>query len=196
MTRPKTGALIAIALVAGLAAGCATTDSDLTPDAVRFHITGVSDVSLAGVDLSYVTSPADLSAADLLRITASLERGTLPLELTVHVAALNPGSNPAATLTRLGWTLQLAGRDASSGVLNDPIDLPAGVATDLGVPVEADLHGLFSGNARDLVQRVITDLGAGGGPIDLRLLTRPEVETAYGPIPYPDPFVISTEVVP
>ncbi len=187
---------VTMGLVIGLAVGCATTDRTIVPDAVRFHITGVSDVSLGGVDLNYVKAPGDLSASDLLALTASTGRGTLPLELTLHVAADNPESNPSAVLTRLEWTLQIEGRDAGSGVFSDPVELPAGVTTDIAVPLQVDVQPLLGAEARDDVARILGDIGAGGGPLRLRLLARPVVETPYGTIRYPDPIVITTNALP
>lgn len=186
---------LALAMTTG-GLGCASAPPGVAPAGVRFHITGVSDVSLGGVDLSYVSRPSELSAAEMMRLTAELERGTFPLQATVHVDALNPDSNPTATLTRLGWTLRLAGRDTSSGAFTDPVDLPSGVTTDVAVPVHVDLARFFKGDARELLGRALNMIGAGGGPGGVSLLARLEVETPYGSIPYPDPILIDSETLP
>jgi hypothetical protein len=188
---------LAVAAVPLLAlAGCATLQQLAALREVDFAIDRVADVRLAGIDLSRVRSYSDLSAADAGRLTLAVSQRELPMSFDVVVRALNPEDNSVdARLVRMEWTLLLQERETLSGTFADETVLPRGEPVDLPIGVSLDLIDFFQGSARDLLDLALDIAGQGGEPTEVTLRAVPTVDTALGPIRYPDPItIVSREV--
>ena len=189
------------ALTASLASllalgGCATLQQLAALRDVDFSIDRVADVRLAGIDLSRVRSYSDLSAADAGRLALAVSQRELPMSFDVHVQALNPEDNSVdARLVRMDWTLLLQERETLSGTFADETVLPRGVPVDVPIGVSLDLIDFFEGSARDLFDLAMDIAGQGGEPTEVTLRAVPTVDTALGPIRYPQPItIVSREV--
>ncbi len=187
-----------ILLVMGVAtlAGCATLQQIAALRDVDFSVDRVSDLRLAGVDVSGVRSYSDLGVADAGRLALAISQGSLPTEFQLHLTARNPADNSVdARLVSMDWTLLLQDKETLSGVFADETLLPRGQATDVPISISLDLVDFFQGNARDLVNLALSLTGQGGAPTDVALRATPTVETAIGPIRYPRPItIVSREV--
>lgn len=180
----------AVAAVA-LLSGCATLQQVLALRDVDFSVDRVSDVRLASVDLSRVSTFDDIGALDAGRLALAVSRRELPLELTVHLTAENPADNSVdARLVRMDWTLLLQGKETLSGVFADETLLRPGQPTDVPIGVSLNLVDFFEGSARDLAELVLTLAGREGTPQEITLRATPTVDTALGPIRYPEPITI------
>lgn len=187
-------ALVAVAVVVtAAAAGCATLQEIAALRHVAFALDRTSDVTLAGVRVDRLREYEDLSAGEVARIAQALAGGELPLSLTVHVRADNPEDNVTARLVRMDWTLLIRERETVSGVLEEEYRLPPGESTDVPVRVSLDLREFFEGSARDLVAIGLDAAGRGGPPRGIALRAVPVIDTALGPIRYPNPIVIGVE---
>jgi hypothetical protein len=185
---------VAIALLVLVLPGCATLQEIMALNQVRFDLTRVSSLQLAGVELDRVTRFEELGAGDVLRIGSALASGRLPLDATLHVRADNPDDNPTARLLALDWTLFLQDRETIGGGLEQEVVLPAGEVTDVPLRVSLDLLEFYDGGARELVNLVLNLTGAGGEPVGVRLEAMPTVQTPLGPIRYPQPIVMGGQV--
>jgi len=187
--------LPALALAVALS-GCATLQQLAALRSVDFSIDRVSNVRLAGVDLSSVSSYRDLGIADIGRLTLAASQRQLPMDFQLHLTAANPADNSAdARLVRLDWTLLLQGRETISGVFADETLLRRGQPTDVPITMSLDLIDLFEGSAQDLVELALSLSGQGGSPREVTLRATPSVDTALGPIRYPQPItIVSREV--
>ena len=184
-TRPS---IVAIAV---LLAGCATLQQFTALRDVDFSVDRVSAVRLAGIDLSGVRSYSDLGVTDAGRLALAASQRELPMAFTVHLAALNPADNSVdARLVRMDWTLLLQGRETLSGVFADETLLPRGRPTDVPISVSLDLIDFFEGSARDLFDLAMDIAGNGGEPTEVTVRAVPTVDTAFGPIRYPQPITI------
>jgi len=65
------------------------------------------------------------------------------------------------------------------------------------VPISMSLNlvDFFQGSARDLVNLALSLTGQGGAPTEVALRATPTVETAIGPIRYPQPITIVSHEV-
>jgi len=179
-----------LALVVGLG-GCATLQQIAALRDVDFTIDRVSNLQLAGVDLAGVRSYRDLGISEVGRITLAVTRGDLPMDLQVHLTATNPADNAAdARLLRMDWTLYLQDRETVSGVFADETLLRRGQPTDVPINMSLNLFEFFSGSAQDLVEMALSLTGQGGSPREVTLRATPSVDTALGPIRYPQPITI------
>lgn len=187
--------IAALALVAGLA-GCATLQQIAALRDVDFVVDRVSNLRLAGVDLSAVRSYADLSLADAGRLTLAVQQRSLPMDFRLHLTATNPADNSVdARLVRMDWTLLLQQRETVSGTFAEETLLPRGQPTDVPIQISLNLIEFFQGSARDLVDLALSLAGLGGAPTEVTLRATPTVDTAIGPIRYPQPItIVSREV--
>ena len=176
--------------------GCATLQQFAALRDVDFSIDRVADVRLAGIDLSRVRSYSDLSAADAGRLALAVSQRELPMSFDVVVRALNPEENSVtARLVELDWTLLLQERETLSGTFADQTTLPPGEPVDVPIGVSLDLIDFFQGSARDLFELAMDIAGRGGEPTEVTLRAVPTVDTALGPIRYPQPItIVSREV--
>lgn len=185
--------LLAVLLVTAalVPTGCATFQQVMALRNVDFAFDRVSNVRLAGVDVSRVRSFSDLSLGDAARLTAAVADRNLPLSLDVHLSALNPPDNSVdARLVRMDWTFLLEGREALSGVFADEILLPPGEPRTVPLSVGLNLVEFVDGSARELVDLALSIAGAGGSPAELAVLASPTVQTVLGPIRYPRPLTL------
>ena len=184
-----------LGLVAALSGG-ATLQQIAALRSVDFSVDRVSNVRLAGVDLSGVRSYRDLGIADIGRLTLAVSQGRLPMDFRLHLTAHNPVDNAAdARLVRMDWTLLLQGKETISGLLADETLLRRGQPTDVPIAMNLDLIDFFEGSAQDLVELALSLSGQGGSPTEVTLRATPVVDTALGPIRYPRPItIVSREI--
>jgi len=187
--------IAALALVAGLA-GCATLQQIAALRDVDFVVDRVSNLRLAGVDLSAVRSYADLSLADAGRVALAVQQRSLPMDFRLHLTATNPADNSVdARLVRMDWTLLLQQRETVSGTFAQETLLRRGQPTDVPIQISLNLVDFFQESARDLVDLALSLAGQGGTPTEVTLRATPTVDTAIGPIRYPQPItIVSREV--
>jgi hypothetical protein len=180
-----------LALAAALLSGCTTLQQLGALRHVDFRLDGVSGVRLAGVDLAAVDSYSDLSLRQVASVVQAVSRNSLPLELRLDVTGENPADNPTdARLLELDWTLLLDDRETVSGVVSQPVVLPPGSRRPIPVAVSLDLMTYFDGGARELVDLALA-IGGRGEPVEVALRALPTIDTALGPIRYPEPITIA-----
>jgi hypothetical protein len=188
--------LLTTLALAAVLSGCATLQQLVALRSVDFNVDRVSNVRLAGVDLGSVSSYRDLGLADVGRLTLAVAQGELPMDFQLHLTALNPADNSAdARLVRLDWTLLLQGRETVSGVFADETLLRRGQPTDVPITMSLDLIDFFEGSAQDLVELALSLSGQGGSPREVTLRATPSVDTALGPISYPQPITIVSQEI-
>lgn len=192
-TSARTWALASALVLVLLASGCATLHQLAALRKVDFSLDGVSGGTLAGVPIASAASYEDLGAADVARLAAALAQGRLPLEATVLVRASNPADNVQARLLRLDWTLVLDDRETVSGTVDREYVLPPGKPVTVPVSVNVDLLDFFDRQLRPLVGLALAAAGP-GDPHRVRLEATPTVQTALGPIRYPEPIRIEYQV--
>jgi len=176
-----------------LLAGCAGMPPAMDLSQVKFSLERVSDVHVAGIDVSRLHSVDELNMFQLARATLAVSRQQLPLDLTVHVKSENPLANRiAARIVRMDWTLVLEGRDTISGTFDRPVEIAAGSDAEIPLRLSLNLFEFFNEkSATDLLDLALAFAGEGGGiPHGVALKIRPTVDTPLGPIRYGRPFLI------
>ena len=187
-------ALVGLVVVAG--AGCKTLQEIAALRNVSFAIDRVADARLAGVELNRLKNYQDLSPGDILKLGRAVTRKELPLDFQLHLTAENPPDNSVqARLVKLDWTLLLDDAETISGVFDDDVVLPPGQPTDIAIPISLNLTDFFEHGVRDLVELALAVAGQGGEPKRIKLQAIPTVDTALGPIRYPEPITIISRQV-
>jgi hypothetical protein len=185
-------ALLGILLVSG----CATLQQITALRQVDFSLHRVSELRVAGVELDRVRSFSELGVVDVSRLAVALANRDVPLELALHVFAENPPDNPvSARLLQMDWTLLLQDRETISGSLARSFELQPGVPTDVPVDVRLNLVEFFEGSSQDLIEVALSLAGQGGASKEIKLQALPTIDTALGPIRYPQPITIVSRTV-
>ncbi len=170
-------------------AGCSTLRGIAALRDVEFALDSVRGARLAGIDLMRLESFEELTPLQGAALGAALLTRNLPLELELQVAAHNPGA-VAAQLTRMDWTLLLAGRDTVAGSLDRAYPIPAGATTQIPVRVSLNLAEFFQKNLHELVDLALAAAGESSRPVEVGLRVKPTLDTALGPITVPAPITI------
>lgn len=182
---------ISIGLAFLLTASCATLQQIAALRSVNFQLDQFADVRVAGIDASGVSSYSDLGIMDAARVGAAIARRELPLTFQVHVRAENPQENPVtARLVRMQWTLFLDDTETISGLIDQELELPPGQPRDIPVSISLDLFDFFERSGPDLFNLALNIVGVGNEPSRVALRALPTVNTALGPISYPQPITI------
>jgi len=184
------------ALVAVAITGCATLQQIAALRSVDFQLDRVANIRLADVNISRIHSYSDLGLADATRVGAAVARRDLPLAFRLHLLAENPPENSVtARLVQMQWTLFLEDTETVSGEIEQEYELPPGHPTDIPVDVELDLFDFFERSGPDLIDLALNLAGAGGAPKQVSVRAVPTINTALGPITYPQPITIVTRTV-
>lgn len=179
------------ALLAVLVTSCATLQQFAALRSVDFQLDRVADVRVAGIDASSISSYSDLSIMDAARVGAAIARRELPLSFDLHVRAENPVDNPVtARLLRMQWTLLLDDTETISGLIEQELELPPGQPRDIPVGIALDLFDFFERSGPDLFNLALNLMGVGNEPSRVALRALPTVNTALGPISYPQAITI------
>lgn len=187
---PGLTVVICLTLLAGTWSGCQTLREVSQLRNVNFAIDRVADARLAGVDVNAFRNYEDIGARDMLRLSAAIADGELPLQFTLHLDAQNPGANNVdARLTQMDWTLLLEDKETISGVFDREVVLPAGETTGIPIDMDLDLVRFFDDNLRELVNLALA-IDGDGEPTNVKLRARPTIQTALGPIRYPGAITV------
>ncbi len=192
---PLLGLLSVIVLMAF--SGCATLqqiqDTLVNIKRLQFKLDSVAPGSLAGVNLAAIDSPTKLNIPDGLKLVNAFKQKSLPLSMTLNVAAKNPndgtGGSPqkSALLKALAWTLKIDGKETISGDIPNPIEVPGtGQATVIPLQMSLDLYKFFSDQGYDsLLNLALAVAGQKGSTARITLTAVPTVSVAGIALKYP-----------
>jgi LEA14-like dessication related protein len=142
----------------------------------KYEFAGFSNPSVAGINLGNMTNINDIGAASLLKLTAGIISGSLPLSFTVNINATNPNST-AAQIAGLDWGIDLNSTNILSGTLNHSVAIPgSGGQTIIPLTIQTDLLQLFKGESKEHIMSFINHLlNAGEGSSNVAIRIRPSV---------------------
>lgn len=192
---PLIGLLSFIVLMA--LSGCATLqqiqDTLVNIKRLQFKLDSVAAGNLAGINLAAVDSPTKLSIPDGLKLVSAFKQKSLPLSMTLNVAAKNPndgtGGSPqkSALLKALAWTLKIDGKETISGDIPNPVEVPGtGQATIIPLQMSLDLYKFFSDHGYEsLLNLALAVAGQKGSTARITLTAVPTVSVAGFALKYP-----------
>lgn len=165
---------------------------------MQFKLANVSNMKLAGVDVSKVADPSKLSIADGLSLTSAFTRGSLPATFTLNVEAKNPNNGTSGsrtsvlTLDGFDWRLLIDDVSTVNGNLDHPIEVPGTTAsTMIPLGVSMDFAKFFKDKGYTGVLNLALALGgAKGSTSNVKLDAQPTVGTPFGPLTYPSRITI------
>ncbi len=191
--------LTALFLIPGslLISGCASLqqlqDTLLNVKRLQFKLDGVTPGMLAGINLAAIDSPTKISVLDGLKLANAFRQKSLPVSLTLNVAAKNPndgtggGTQKTALLKALAWTLKIDDKETITGDIPSPVEIPGtGQATVIPLQLSLDLYKFFGEQGYDsLLNLALAIAGQKGSTSRLTLSAVPTVSVAGLDLKYP-----------
>ena len=165
---------------------------------LQFKLAGVGQFSMAGINITRISSLTDFSAADGFKLLNAFQSRSLPAEVTLEILAINPNdgsggsSNTVSTLTSLESRLLIDGEPTVTGNIDQPIEIPGtGQASSIPLRMSIDLFEFFGNQGyKDLIELALAIGGLNRNSSRLSLDAQPKVSTPYGNILYPGRIVI------
>jgi hypothetical protein len=160
---------------------------------LQFKLDSAAPGNLAGINLAAIDSPTKISLIDGLKLANAFRQKSLPLSMTLNVAAKNPndgtggGAKKTALLKALAWTLKIDNKATISGDIPNPIEIPGtGQATIIPLQLSLDLYKFFSDQGYDSVLNLALAIaGQKGSTSRLSLTAVPTVSVAGFDLKYP-----------
>jgi hypothetical protein len=184
---------------------CSVYQTIVNISRLQFKLGAVNNFTLNGVSISGKTKIQDFSATDILKISAAVARGILPVSFVLNVDAKNPNDGTGgykstnATIKDFPWRLMLDNKETISGDLASPVTVPGtGQLVTIPIRMNFDLASFFKDKNYESLINLALNIGgynrAGSGSSNLELYAKPVVTTMIGDISYPREIkIVSTE---
>ncbi|MEW5844552.1 MAG: hypothetical protein AB1775_14955 [Bacteroidota bacterium] len=178
--------------------GCSVLQTVQNVSRLKYRIDSATDYRVASISLGDKKTIRDFSSIEILKLTAGLAKGNLPLIFLLNVEAKNPndgsGGYPRAdlTLTSFPWRLLLNDKETVKGNINEPVFVPGkGEAVLIPIKIEFDIAKSFKDKSIDDILMLLLQIGGvKNSTSNLKLLARPVVGTPFGNLAYPDEITI------
>lgn len=180
---------------------CSVYQTIVNISRLQFKLGAVNNFTLNGVSLSGKTKIQDFSTIDILKISASVAKGNLPVSFVLNVNAKNPNDGTGgyqrtnATIKDFPWRLLVDNKETISGDLASPVSVPGtGELVTIPLRMNFDLVSFFKD--RDYESLINLALNIGGynksssGSSNLELYAKPVVTTIIGDVSYPQELKI------
>ncbi|MCL4550718.1 MAG: hypothetical protein M1495_19365 [Bacteroidetes bacterium] len=179
-------------------AGCSVLQTVQNVSRLKYRIDSATDYRVAGIFLADKKNIKDFSSIEMLKLTAGIVKGTLPLTFLLNIEAKNPndgsGGYPRTdlTLTSFPWRLFLNDKETVKGNINEPVFVPGkGESVLIPIKIEFDIAKSFKDKSIDDILMLLLQIGGvKNSTSNLKLLARPVVGTPFGNLAYPDEITI------
>jgi len=187
------GLILTLIFISGCASLQQLQDTLLNVQRLQFKLAGVTPGTLAGINLAAIDRPTKISVMDGLKLANAFRQKSLPVSLTLNVAAKNPNdgtggsTQKAALLKALAWTLKIDGKETITGDIPSPIEIPGtGQATVIPLQLSLDLYKFFGEQGYEsLLNLALAMAGQKGSTSRLTLSAVPTVTVAGLDLKYP-----------
>jgi hypothetical protein len=193
LERPLFPALIVLCFLAA----CGVIQTVQNIGRLKYKIASAADYKILGIEIRNKKTLKDFSSVELLKLTAGIVKGSLPVTFTLFIEAKNPndgGGYPRTDLTveSLPWKLFVDGKETAAGNIDKPVFVPGkGESTIIPLNIEFDIASTLKENNLDNVLNLLLRLGgANGKTSSLKVAARPVVGTPFGKLEYPDEITI------
>lgn len=197
--------IILISLLIALSnLSCSVYQTIVNISRLQFKLGAVNNFTLNGVSISGKSKIQDFSATDILKISAAVARGSLPVSFVLNVDAKNPNDGTGgykstnATIKDFPWRLMIDNKQTISGDLASSVTVPGtGEIVTIPLRMNLDLVSFFKDKDYESLINLALDIGgynkSSSGTSNLELYAKPIVTTVIGDISYPQEIkIIST----
>jgi LEA14-like dessication related protein len=168
---------------------------------LTFKIDNVSNMSIAGINLSNKRSINDISTGDVFKLTAAFATKSFPADFTLNLLAKNPNDGTTgkqktnAFITSLDYRLILDDVNTINGDIKSEISVPgSGQSTIIPLGMGLDLYKFFGNKGYEsIVNLGLAIGGVNSSPAKVKLDIKPTVRTPIGPMSYPNRITVISQ---
>jgi hypothetical protein len=168
---------------------------------LKFKLGNISNMSLAGINLSNKRSFSDISTGDVFKLTGAFATKKFPADFTLNLLAHNPNDGTDGTkktnavIQSLDYRLILDDVPTIRGDINNEITVPgSGESTMIPLGMGLDLYEFFGNRGYEsIVNLALAIGGVSGTTAKVKLDIKPVVRTAIGPLSYPGRITVINE---
>lgn len=165
---------------------------------LTFKLDNVSNMSVAGINLSNKNSIRDVSTVDVLKLTSAFATKNFPAKFTLNLLANNPNDGSkgkqktSAFISSLDYRLILDDVNTISGDIENEITIPgSGQSTIIPLGMGLNLYEFFGNRGYESIINLGLAIGGVNGTTSkVKLDIKPTVRTPIGPISYPDRITV------
>jgi LEA14-like dessication related protein len=151
----------------------------------EFRINTVTDIRLAGVNVSNIQHISDVRPMDVLMLTNGVLNNNLPLNFNVNLQVKNP-NDQAASLNRFDWILFIDDLQMIEGAINERFSVGPEATSTLPVQIGFNLAEALSDERADKIIDFALGLAEGSGKTTrVMVKLRPSVMVGQRSIQYP-----------
>ncbi|MBC5772927.1 hypothetical protein H8S95_02540 [Pontibacter sp. KCTC 32443] len=167
--------------------GCSTkSDIDAFKEA-DYDLAGVNAVNLNGVSLLNKTDVSDFSFSEAAQLFSAISKNDLSATSTLGLRVTLPEGSKDRTMTveQLKWQLMVDGKQAVSGLVNQPVELKDGLNTiTVASAVKlAEDQGRVDINQLMQLASLLNQNGSDKPAVSLQI--KPTIQTSVGPFELP-----------
>lgn len=190
--------LISLLLLLTIANGCSILKTFENISRLKYKIHSGADYKLLGINIGNKKSLNDFSSVEMLKLSAGILKGNLPLTFLLNIEAKNPndgtGGYPATdvTLESFPYRFFLNEKEIISGNIEKPVTVPGkGESTLITLNIEFDIAKSFKEkNLDDILSLLLNIGGINGSTSNIKLMVKPVIGTMIGNINYPEEITI------
>lgn len=165
---------------------------------LKYKIYSATDYKVVGITIADKKSLKDFNSIELLKITAGLVRGNLPLTFLLNVEAKNPNDGNGGfartdlNIASFPWRFYLNEKEIVQGNIDQPIFVPGkGGSVIIPIKIEFDIAKSFKEKSMDDILLLLLQVGgAHGSTSNIKLIAKPILGTPFGKLEYPDEITI------
>jgi LEA14-like dessication related protein len=151
----------------------------------EFRINTVTDINLAGVNVSNIQHISDVRPMDVLMLTNGVLSNSLPLNFNLNLQIKNP-NDQTASLNRLDWILFIDDLKMIEGAINQRFMVGPDENSTLPVQIGFNLAEALSDERADKIIDFALGLAEGSGKTTrVMVKLRPSVMVGQRSIAYP-----------
>ena len=187
-----------ISITALLLSGCSMYQTISNVSRLKYRIHSAKNYLLLGIELGNKKSLKDFNSLEILKLSAGLIKGTLPLTFVINIEANNPNDgNGGYARTDLNiisfpWRLYLNEKETVKGNIAQPVFVPGkGESVIIPIQIEFDAAKSFKEKSLDDILAFLLQVGGvKGSTSNLKIIAKPVLETPFGKLEYPDEITI------
>ena len=151
----------------------------------EFRIHSLTDIYLAGINVSKIQDISDVRPMDIMLLTSALLNNQLPLSFDLNLEVKNPNEQ-VASLNRLEWMLFIDDMQMLEGAISERFVTQAGETAMLPVRIGLNLAEILQGEQADKIIDFGLGLAEGSGKTTrVMVKLKPSVMVGQRSVMYP-----------
>jgi len=187
-----------VILIIPLLYSCSVIQTMQNVSRLKYKIESANDYRVQGITISDKKSLKDFNTIEILKLTAGLAKGNLPLTFLLNIEAKNPNDGSDGyprtdiSIVSFPWRLFINDKETVKGNIGQPVYVPGkGESVIIPIRIEFDIAKSFKEKSLDDILSLLLQIGGvKGSTSNLKLMVQPVLGTPLGNIKYPDEITV------